>query len=81
MPEERICDNKDWAEPEPHLDGQHRLQHHRGAAGQHLVGLLGDDVFEIFQSKLNILDQTVGRLGCAKVARNCEETNKHVMSH
>ena len=61
---------KDWQEPDDHLDGQDGLQHHGGTAGQHLVGLLGDDVLEIFEGELDILDETVGGLGCAEMSRD-----------
>lgn len=56
--------------PRKGLNCQDGLQDDGGTAGQHLEGLLGDDVLEIFQGELDILYQTVGGLGSTEMSRH-----------
>ena len=53
-----------------YLNRQHSFKDHGGTPGQHFVCLLGHDILEVFEGKLDILDEAVGGLGSAQVARH-----------
>ena len=53
---------------ECYLNCQQGLEDHRGAAGQHLVRPLGDNILEVFQGKLDLLHEAVRVAGGAEVA-------------
>ena len=53
-----------------YLNRQHSFKDYSGTSGQHFVCLLGHNILEVFEGKLDILDEAVGGLGGAQVARH-----------